>query len=32
MTVAIEWLLPIEWFENNNYMKLNQEKCHLLVS
>ena len=32
MTVAIEWLLAIEWFENNNYMKLNQEKCHLLVS
>ena len=24
-------LLAIEWFENN-YMKLNQEKCHLLVS
>ena len=23
--------LPIEWFENNN-MKLNQDKCHLLVS
>ena len=22
-------LLAIEWFENN-YMKLNQEKCHLL--
>ena len=25
-------LLEIEWFENNSYMKLNQEKCHLLVS
>ena len=24
-------LLAIEWFENN-HMKLNQEKCHLLVS
>ena len=24
-------LLAIEWFENNN-MKLNQEKCHLLIS
>ena len=24
-------LLAIEWFENN-YMKLNQGKCHLLVS
>ena len=24
-------LLVIEWFENN-HMKLNQEKCHLLVS
>ena len=24
-------LLAIEWFENH-YMKLNQEKCHLLVS
>ena len=24
-------LLAIEWFENN-YMKLNQEKCHFLVS
>ena len=24
-------LLAIEWFENN-YIKLNQEKCHLLVS
>ena len=23
--------LAIEWFENNN-MKLNQDKCHLLVS
>ena len=23
--------LAIEWFENNS-MKLNQEKCHLLVS
>ena len=26
-----ERLLAIEWFENN-HMKLNQEKCHLLVS
>ena len=25
-------LLATEWFENNNYMKLNQEKYHLLVS
>ena len=24
-------LVAVEWFENN-YMKLNQEKCHLLVS
>ena len=24
-------LLPAEWFENN-FMKLNQDKCHLLVS
>ena len=24
-------LLAIEWFQNNN-MKLNQDKCHLLVS
>ena len=24
-------ILAIEWFENNN-MKLNQDKCHLLVS
>ena len=24
-------LLTIEWFQNNN-MKLNQDKCHLLVS
>ena len=24
-------LLAIEWFENNN-MKLNQDKCHLIVS
>ena len=24
-------LLAIEWYENN-YLKLNQEKCHLLVS
>ena len=23
--------LAIEWFENNN-MKLNQDRCHLLVS
>ena len=23
--------LAIEWFENNN-MKLNQDKCHLLIS
>ena len=23
--------MAIEWFENNN-MKLNQDKCHLLVS
>ena len=24
-------LLAIEWFENNN-MKLNQDKCHLIAS
>ena len=24
-------LLAIEWFENN-YMKINQDKCHLIVS
>ena len=24
-------LLAIEWFQNNN-MKLNQDKCHLLVT
>ena len=24
-------LLAIEWF-NNNYMKLNQDKCHLLMA
>ena len=32
--LSIDWnmtVLAIEWFENN-HMKINQEKCHLLVS
>ena len=29
--IEYDSLLAIEWFENN-HMKLNQEKCHLLVS
>ena len=29
--LEVDSLLAIEWFENN-CMKLNQEKCHLLVS
>ena len=29
--LELDSLLAIEWFENN-HMKLNQEKCHLLVS
>ena len=30
-TLEHDSLIAIEWLENN-YMKLNQEKCHLLVS
>ena len=26
-----DFVLAIEWFERN-YMKLNQDKCHLLIS
>ena len=29
--MMLQWLSTVEWFENN-FMKLNQDKRHLLVS